>query len=59
MTPDTLLRNHYNCLLMFLCPILLVMGVDLLHLWGIWFFKATTEGLLVWKERSPIPFNKE
>ena len=28
---------------MFLCPILLLMGVDLLQFLGIWFIKAMTE----------------
>ena len=57
MTLDTLLRNHYNCLLEILqfdlCLVsetfpffhvfMLVMGVDLLQFLDIWFIKATTE----------------
>ena len=31
------------CSFMFLCPILLVIGVDLLQFLGIWFLKAMTE----------------
>ena len=66
MTLDTLFRNHFFFLLventsvlskyfrsfMFLCPILLVMGVNLLQFLGIWFIKTTADDF---KNHAPFP----
>ena len=48
---------YFRCF-MFLCPMLLVMGVDLLQFLGIWLIKVTTEesfGLTRTKNQAPFP----